>query len=418
MPPIDKNKKRKHQRLVDVDVTHVSLVDRPANRTPFKFVKRDEETETKGAFPMHIGLKNMFGSRGPAVSAVMADTEAKAREVAKTIMVEGTIEITEQDGVFVARKQGVAPTDDEQIVHLGKTVNVAYAVANLRKELVLYGMESEDFAETVQKEGFVPGLYTATEALHTTIRNIAMSEDTNSPEAFKTKVDKALTDFAGYVDSLVSSLPTQAFKFEKALMVVSPNGAGAARPALPDGFSDNLYDAIFGPSESSTDKDVDKVKEEAGVPTGKEGEEKPAEAAPAPEDAPKAEEAPKEGEPAAAAPAGEEAPKQEAAPANLEELPKGKEEAQVDPAAVLAEAMAELTKNLGTQISEAIKPLADRMDKSDEATAKLSKAIGSSVASTPEADEDGGNVVDLAKGNPGNSNPPLLDTAYRASKRG
>ena len=413
MPPTDKDKKRKHQRLVDVEVTHVSLVDRPANRTPFKFVKRDEDNTTKGAFPMHIGLKNMFGSRGAAVSAVMADTEAKAREVAKTIMVDGTIEISEQDGVFVARKQGVEPAKDEQIIHLGKTMNVAYAVTNLKKELVLYGMESEDFSETVQKEGFVPGLYTATEALHTTIRNIAMSEDTNSPEAFKTKVDKALSDFAGYVDSLVSALPTQAFKFEKALVVVSPNDAGGPRPALPDGFSDALYDSIFG--EPAADAAAPKAADEPE--TGKEAPEAPAEAAPKVEDPPKEDDTPKAAD-ATPAPA-EDAPKVDAAPANMEELPKNTDTAPMaDPAAVMQAAMDALTKSLGTQLSDALKPLSERLDANDANMAKLSKAIGSSVASTPEADEDSGNVVELAKSNPSTGEPPLLDTAYRASKRG
>lgn len=409
------DKKAKVQRLVDVDVTHVSLVDRPANRTPFKFVKRDDGTETQGAFPMNITLKNLFGSRPAEVTSVIADTQEKAVAVAKAIMDCETVTVDAKDGLFVARKTGSQPSGDERLIHLGKAAGVAYTVANLKKELVLYDMEGTDtFDEAVQKEGFVPGLMIGMDALHSVIRNIAMSDDTKDANTFKSKVDKALSDFGDYVGSLIEALPAKAFKFEKALVAIAPRPIAA--PATPEGFNSEVYDMVFGkPPSPAAAAAVEgtPAAAQAAQEAAQEAAQTPAEATPAA--------TPAEG--AAAAPAApaapDAAPVAEAAPANLQELPKSApDKGAPDFAEALNGAIAELTKNLGTQIAAAIKPLNEQVAAQGATIATLSKAVGGAVASTPEADDDS-NVVRLAKGaSPvaSSGDIPLMDTAYRTNR--
>jgi hypothetical protein len=399
----DKDKRKKVQRLVDVDVTHVSLVDRPANRTPFKFVKRDDGTETGGTFPMNITLKNLFGSRPAEVTSVIADTQEKAVAVAKAIMDCETVTVDAQDGLFVARKTGSQPSADERLIHLGKATGVAYTVGNLKKELVLYDMEGTDgFEDAVKKEGFVPGLMVGMEALNTTIRNIAMSEDTNDAEAFRSKVGKAIEDFGAYVGSLIDALPAKAFKFEKALVAVAPRPIAA--PATPEGFNSEVYDMIFGkpPAPASA-----AAVETAPAQTAQE----------APQDAASAKDGETPAETASAAPAPADA-QADAKPANFEELPAGTEvKTAPDFSEALNGVVAELTKNLGQQIAEAIKPLNEQVAAQGATIATLSKAVGGAVASTPDADDDG-NVVRLTKGaSPvASGEPPLMDTAYRTNR--
>lgn len=407
------DKKAKVRRLVDVDVTHVSLVDHPANRTPFKFVKRDDGTETQGAFPMNITLKNLFGSRPAEVTSVIADTQEKAVAVAKAIMDCETVTVDAKDGLFVARKTGSQPTADERLIHLGKAAGVAYTVANLRKELVLYDMEGTDtFDEAVQKEGFVPGLMVGMDALHRVICNIAMSEDTKDANTFKTKVDKALSDFGDYVGALIEALPEKAFKFEKALVAIAPRPLVA--PATPEGFNSEVYDMIFGkPPSPAAAAAVE------GTPAAAEAAAQAAqEAAQAGTEA-KPGEAPAEG--AAAPTEAPVAPAVDAKPANLEELPKGTQEKTLpDFSEALTGAIADLTKTLGDQIAAAVKPLSEQVAAQGATISTLSKAVGGAVASTPEADDDG-NIIHLSKGTAaqGDREPPLMDTAYRApSKRG
>ena len=371
---------------------------------------------------MNITLKNMFGARAPEVTSVIADTKEKAVAVAKALLDGEEATLEEQDGLFIARKSGSKPDANERVIHLGKTAGVAYTISNIQKELVLYDMEGENFDEAVKQEGFVPGLMIGMEALHTTIRNMAMSEDTSSPEAFREKAAKAIEDFGAYVDSLIGALPQKAFKFEKALVAHAPNvlTPSSARPT--EGFDAEVYDAIFGkpPVEVAAvpDTTAEKPAEAEAATTTTEAPATAEAPAEAPKDAgsahPATQEAGKEGEEASAA---------DPAPANFEQLPLTEDEkarAETDPSAVLASALEELTKNIGTQIAAAVAPIKETVASQGDAISKLSKAVGGTVASTPEEDD---NVVTLSKGAAardvsGGGEPPLIDTAYRTQKQG
>lgn len=416
-PHTKDGKKRKIHRLVDVDVSHVSLVDRPANQTPFKFIKRDGETPSDQLEkPMNISLKNLFGSRGPAVTSVIADTQAKAVAVAKMLL-SADASVTEQDGLFIARVDGTEPKG-ETVFHLGKATGLAYTVANMpenvTKALDLYGMEADNFEEAVKQEGFVPGLYIGMEALDATIRKAAMAEATNSPEAFKNEVNTALEAFSKYVVGLIDSLPEKAFKFEKALAAVTPHGTTPLN-FTPEGFDAEVYDAVFGdeapnPSKTMTETDPVPEGEPAAAPKAAEGEPAPAAeatpAAAAPEGEPKVE----------ATPEGEPKKETEAAPANLEELPKEPEAAKPSPEEVMAAAMEAMTKTVGSQIAAALAPLTERANATDQAIDKLTKAVGGAVVTTPEEDED--RVIQFAKGEQPAAGGaiPLMDTAYAVNR--
>lgn len=401
--PYDKNgKKKKVRRLVDVDVSHVSLVDRPANRTPFKAIKR-ETTEKDTS--MNITLKNMFGSRAPEVTSVYAATQDKAAALAKMLLTGDEAEITEVDGVYVARIKNTEPHPTEQIVHLGKKVGMAYGVSHLQKELAIYEMENENFDDALKQEGFVPSIYIGMEALETTIRNIAMSESTKSADDMRMGVGKAIEDFSKYVDSLIGALPEKAFKFEKALAAVTPGGSVPIN-FTPEGFDETIYDVVFGDAQpgtpSATMQDADEgQKADTANDSATQGDAGDGGVA----DAKVAAEAAEEGTPK---------------PDNLEELPaSATPKASVDMEKAMQEMLGNLTKTVGEQITAAVKPLADRLDAQDAAVGKLTKAVGGAVVSTPEQDAD--NVVQLSKGEQGGGGTghiPLIDTAYHVKKQG
>jgi hypothetical protein len=409
-----KNSRRKRKLLHDVDVTHVSLVDRPANRTPFKFVKREDGADTKGEFPMHIQLKNLFGSRSPQVTSVIAKSEATAKAAAALLMEGGEGVLTETDGVFVVRKSGTEPTETEQLVHAGTATGVAYTVDNLRKSLALYDMDTQSFDEAVKAEGFVPSLMIGMDALHTTIRNIAMDEDTKSPDDMRGKVAKALSDFSTYIEAMIGELPETAFKFEKALVAVAPTEIGGAGAAPGEGFNSEVYDAVFGGAQEAGEAGSEAGSTE-GTAAG--ATETPAEAAENvvttdTTDDVKADEA--------GAEAAEAASEAEPAPANLEELPAGTAETpRADFEAALAAAMADLTKSIGGEIAKVAKSvegLSQRVDAQEQASTKLAKAVGGTVASEAEADPDP-NVVQLRNSAGSGDDIPLMDTAYGGARK-
>lgn len=423
MAHLNLNKKDKKQRLVNVDVTHVSLVDSPANQTPFKFVKREDGTSTKKDKPMHVSLKNLFGSRGPAVTSVIASTEETATKLAKMLMADVTkFTVSKEDDVVSVRNSETSPTNTEQIVHLGDKLGVAYTVEGVAKSLALYDNDSEVFADTLQKEGFVPGLYIGTDALQTTIRNIAMAEDTTSPEIFSKKVNKALEEFSKYIDNLVTALPVTAFKFEKSLVVISPNQLAPSR--APDGFASDVYDALFGDNDPKADADADvKADADADVKADADGDTKPAEADAAdPADA-DASPADASGDVTAAGADGDDGVKADVdaslavadadpAPSNLVELPDDADTSVVDMEALMAAAVENITNAVGKQIETVAKTVDDLGTRLDNEVKSLTKAVGGSVASTPDEDNK---IVDLHKAsNSDGSDIPLLDSAYRS----
>lgn len=441
--------KKKRRRLSNVDVTHVSLVDRPANRTPFRFIKTEDHTATEGAFPMHVSLKNMFGLSAAQVTSVIAKDEATVRKLAPILMEGDEATITEQDGLFVARKSGTKPNDRETVIHHGKSAGVAYTVENMVKGLSLYDAETTDFDEALRKNGFAPGVHVGVDALLQTIFNAAMSDDTSDPAAFKATVSKAVDQFGVYMGELIDALPATAFKFERGMMagvtkallaVRSPNKIG---DGVPGSFDAEFYDSVFGDGEATTE--AQDAASDAGTPA--EGADASGEGnTPAGEDAAQtgsgeAQEAAKEGvhpaehdadTPADSQPAtvtdddaaaekdkavaeakdGEAVAKND--PPNL--VPETK---PAPPAVDLEAAMSAMMDKLTKAIGEAVAPITQRLDATDAAVQKVAKSMGETVLTEPDADS--GNVVALSKGaqdaSPGFSEPPLMDTGHRRVRK-
>jgi len=441
---MDRNKK-KTAKLHDVEVSHISLVDRPANMTPFKFVKRNESA-SKGENTMQMSLKNMFGKQAATVVSVFAKSAAAA-EVLGAMLIEGDLTDVKSDGSVHVIRSADAPADvKETVVHMGYDLGVAYGVTgmeDLQKRFALFELDSENFDDALKQEGFVPGIMLGLDALHTTIRNVAFSDATEDAAAFKTGVAKAVADFGAYVDDMITSLPVAAFKFEKALVALSPNELGIRSPS-EDAFNTDVYDALFKPAdvaetptpeatpaaeatpatvadETPPNKDADAA--EAPVAAGA-----PDETSQGSEDASEASEVATDtsaSAEAAAEPVTEEgapspAPEVEAAPApaNLEELPldAAPKTSKED---TFAEAMEALTKTLSGQITgiaEAVSKVSDRLDKSDAKVEALTKDVGGSVAGIPDEDV-ANNVVSIQKEEP-SGDIPLMDTAYSSAKRG
>ena len=88
--------------------------------------------------------------------------------------------------------------------------------------------DSNDFLKNVQGAGFFPSFRTATDLLHATMGNIAFSD--GDAETTKSAITKALSDFQGYVETLLSAVPEEAFKAEEAVGVAKGLLIGATNP--------------------------------------------------------------------------------------------------------------------------------------------------------------------------------------------
>lgn len=418
----DKDKK-KRKYLHNVEVSHVSIVDHPANQRAFQIIKRKDGAQN-GEPTMHVTLKNPFRKSDAHVTSVIATDEARGLAAASVLInAECTVRKDEESGLYEIRKTGTQSGDHEQLVKPhDEEFGLAYTVVaeRITKALDLFGSDSKSFNEVIQKESFVPGLMSGLDALHTTIANIAMSEDTNSAEAFRTAVEDAVDDFKKYIGGMITSLPETAFKFEKAVVASGADlPEGATRP-LPGGFDEETYNAIFGPAARATGLAPASAEEAEGSEA--------ADAAAVAEGQADASEGEAQAEVDAAAAHADDSDKdKEAVAAEATEAtePEAETEAtddddpqptdSVDFEKALAAAMAAVTKSVGETIAAALQPVTEAQARTDAAVAKLSKTMGSTVVSEPEAD-GAQNVVDLRK-EATSGHIPLLDTAYSRKNR-
>jgi hypothetical protein len=229
--PVGKNRRMvsvQATEMAEADVQYVSLVGRGANRIPFRVMKSENGM---------INLANLFNMKKadvtPKIVAVMTKSElaVELTEQLKGIGFEvtGTTVHKDDSGVVVLS----LTSDDlpEDVVVIKMAEDVAAVVSNVQKSFSSWA-ESNDFAANVSQSGFFPGLRVGQEVLNETIANIMYAAEKG--ESPTQTVAKALSDFNGYVLSLLSEVPAQAFKMEGIVLKGLLNSDVEGQKSNPD----------------------------------------------------------------------------------------------------------------------------------------------------------------------------------------
>lgn len=207
------------REIISADADLVSLVDRPANRIPFRIMKSedgDTATLTLEDKPMSIDLGRLgqlLTKKAPAVPTITTFIVAKS-------MSEADADQLVKDAGFSTSDKSV--TDEAYIYKMADTPadtpvvqltdDVAVTVTGLAKAFYDYDFRSTDFGMVSATNGFYPSLSMGMSALNTVVSNILEKSD-NAGSA-KNLVKQALSDFTGYAAMLVDALPETAFKAE------------------------------------------------------------------------------------------------------------------------------------------------------------------------------------------------------------
>jgi hypothetical protein len=204
--------KRPMRRLSKADVQFVSLVDRGANRIPFRIVKRAKSGAHQEQ-PMSINLSNpalIFKGERPqvSVSAIVTKDEPSAEYLASLKAAGFKTDVKKaEDGTFTIMQDAALPAPGtETLVRAGEGTI-----------LVMKGFKSwsdalETFSDFLNAKGYYSGVCTATDALRCCLDDIL--SDVASPEDAAPRVEQALTDFHEYIMTLIKALPAVAFKAE------------------------------------------------------------------------------------------------------------------------------------------------------------------------------------------------------------
>jgi len=248
------------RELSDMDVNIISLVKRGANRIPFRIVKSDGEST--------MNISNLFVWKQepePVVASVIAVVLAKTadQELYTKALSKGGFEVDhvtegENDITLMFTKSD----EMEDAVALKISDDAAVVISGVEKGLLAFP-DSNSFIENITKAGFAPSYRIANDILTETVGNIIFSE--GDAEETKTAVQKAIEDFGGYIDAILSTIPVQAFKAEEILTEVlkgllnapkkAPKKASKKKPAKDKEATSKQEDGDEEEDDAASDAD-------------------------------------------------------------------------------------------------------------------------------------------------------------------
>lgn len=203
----------KATKMIKPKADMISLVERGANRIPFKIMKQENEMKV-------FDLGSIFtrkSEKGPEVVGVVTMKGDKFDAVKDAIVASGfdVADVQEHEDGSVVFKQG--DMEGETTV-----VRISDELALITKGFSPYSMDlstanGESFAEACAAQGFFPGVNTVMEVLSQSVRETLYSAKTPSEAA--SGIDKLFREAGAYVKTMVSSLPVKAFKMEQDIPV-------------------------------------------------------------------------------------------------------------------------------------------------------------------------------------------------------
>jgi len=197
-------------KLENATATHISLVERGANRIPFKILKQEKQM-------INLDLSRIFKQDNAPLTATILgyvlQKEDNTEAVQKALSASGVIlkyAKEFEDGTVIYKQSEDVSDEDLKDATIFKTgENLAVVCKGIDAEAMTDGLQ----AATVVKElGFMPGIDMATNALMTNL-NAAFADGKD----VVAKAEEALTDFTSYVMAAATAIPAEAFKAEMAV---------------------------------------------------------------------------------------------------------------------------------------------------------------------------------------------------------
>lgn len=205
----------KANELSETSVSFISLVDKGANRTPFRIIKSEnpEDNQMK-----KLDLSNVQNLMRKASQVQKSEVEIVA--IATSLTGEGLVTLKadlKAEGIVVGKAfksddTNLLIVDTEADLEDSTTLQLTDTVSLVVKGFDPYisNQENTSFSEAMAGEGFFMGVYRACGVLENMLTNNIY--DMNSKDDIAKYAESLVDDFKGYVTNLVYQLPQKAFK--------------------------------------------------------------------------------------------------------------------------------------------------------------------------------------------------------------
>lgn len=220
---IEKDGKRKvlieANELEDGDCHRISLVNRGANRIPFRVMKSENDMGINlNIFNRKQDVAKADGDAPVALAAIIINKTGN--EAAYLDLLKKSYDIKDVDespeDVIIAKLEAFDP-EVASVVKFND--DIAAIVTNVEKTFSSFPSSSK-FGENVQAMGFIPGLRLASDTLMETVFNIMGATEDN--ESFKSDIESAVSEHGNFVNGLATRLPKAAFKLEDLFLMPPP----------------------------------------------------------------------------------------------------------------------------------------------------------------------------------------------------
>lgn len=207
--------KFKANKMSDAHVSHISLVERGANRIPLKIVKEEKQGMSKFA-SLDLGNFGAVFARkaekpAPAIVGIVAMKGEGFESIKKQVEAAGfaVADMTENADGSVVFKQGDIE-GDSTLVRLND--HVALVCKGFSPYNMDINSDGVTFADVCAAQGFYPGINTIMEVLASSVRDTVYASA--SPADAKTQVGKLFGEAQAYVSAFLAGMPVKAFKME------------------------------------------------------------------------------------------------------------------------------------------------------------------------------------------------------------
>lgn len=207
----------KATELQGTNVERVSMVNKAANRLPFRLTKSEDEE----MFDLAKVGRFLKADKKPGVLAAVVSKSADLEAVKASLTAAGlsVAKQEEKDGLIVFSQDGV---DDYDTGMLKVSDELGLVISGLTKSFESYDFNSTSFGEVFKTGSFYPSIRTAQEMLNDTIHNIMY--EAKSPTDATNMIQKSVDEFQQYVTTLTGSLPVHAFKAEQEICKADKKG--------------------------------------------------------------------------------------------------------------------------------------------------------------------------------------------------
>lgn len=200
--------------LTEAECTFVSIVERGANRLPFKILKTDSSGE-----PTMWNLANLTKGKKKAQKADEAKIIGVLVKKSDELAVKAVTGLLATIGIDSTKSLNLK-SDDVELTAFGQAPDDTSSVVRVNDGLFLVckgidwssiPMNFNDYMAT----NLYDSLYAATNTFTSLFYDLVY--EANNKDALKADVAKALQDFTSYITAVVDKLPENVIKFEKDL---------------------------------------------------------------------------------------------------------------------------------------------------------------------------------------------------------